>query len=57
MHKGLLTSIVETRQRRIANMTSIAGRSVITQNATLGAAKHGMVVLTRALRYAPDQSD
>ena len=49
--KAFLPLMIERRQGRIVNMASIAGRLVITPNATYGSAKHGMVALTRALSY------
>lgn len=49
--KAFLPLMIERREGRIVNMASIAGRLVITPNATYGAAKHGMVALTRALSY------
>lgn len=49
--KAFLPLMIERRQGRIVNMASIAGRLVITPNATYGAAKHGVVALTRALSY------
>lgn len=49
--KGFLPSMIARRSGRIINVASIAGKLIITPNATYGAAKHGMLALSEALKY------
>ncbi len=49
--RAFLPSMIARRSGAILNVASIAGRMIITPNATYGAAKHGMVAWSEALRY------
>jgi hypothetical protein len=49
--KAFLPSMIARRSGRIVNISSIAGETIITPNATYCAAKHGMVSWTRAIQY------
>lgn len=49
--KGFLPSMIARRSGQIVNIASIAGRLIITPNGTYGAAKHGLVALSEALKY------
>jgi short-subunit dehydrogenase len=49
--KVFLPSMIARRSGRIVNISSIAGETIITPNATYCAAKHGMVSWTRAIQY------
>jgi short-subunit dehydrogenase len=49
--RALLPGMIERRQGRIVNMSSIAGRIPLTPNSVYCASKHGLVALSEALRY------
>jgi len=49
--KVFLPEMIIRRSGTIVNMASIAGRMIITPNATYCAAKHGMVAWSEALKY------
>ena len=49
--RAFLPDMIARRAGAIVNMASIAGRLTITPNATYGAAKHGLVAWSDALRH------
>jgi len=48
---AFLSEMISRKHGTIVNMASIAGRIIITPNATYGAAKHALVAWSEALRY------
>jgi len=49
--KAALPSMIANGSGRIVNISSIGGEAIITPNAVYGAAKHGMVAWSKAIRY------
>ena len=49
--KVFLSHMIARRSGIIVNIASIAGRLIMTPNGTYGAAKHGMVAWSEALKY------
>lgn len=48
--REFLPSMIKRRQGHIVNVSSVAGKLIITPNATYCAAKHGMIAWSEALR-------